>query len=64
MNFMKRKRLYIFIIILIAAVIFGIAAICNQCAIAPSAATVKAGAEDTALPFLFLSQKQPVVSAV
>jgi hypothetical protein len=45
---MKRKSLNMIIILLIAAVIFGIAAICNQCAIAPPATTVKAGAEDTA----------------
>jgi hypothetical protein len=45
---MKRKRLYIFIILLMALVIFSIAAICNQCAIAPSDTTGKVGAEDTA----------------
>jgi hypothetical protein len=44
----KRKILYTFIILLIAIVIFSIAAICNQCAIAPSDTTGKAEASDTA----------------
>ena len=44
---MKRKKFYILITLLVTAIIFSTAAICNQCSIAPSATTGKVGVEST-----------------
>jgi len=44
---MKRKKFYILITLLVTAIIFSTAAICNQCSIAPSTTTEKVGVEST-----------------
>ncbi len=45
---MKRKKFYILITLLVTAIIFSTAAICNQCSIVPSTTTGKVGVESTA----------------
>ena len=44
---MKRKKFYILITLLITIIILSTAAICNQCGVAPSTTTEKAGVEST-----------------
>ena len=44
---MKRKKFYILITLLITAIIFSTAAICNQCSVAPSTTAEKVGTEST-----------------
>jgi len=61
---MKRKKFYILITLLITAIIFSTAAICNQCSIAPFNTTEKVGVGSTTEASTTTAQTTPETTTV